>query len=254
MNEYLYRYIGFDSFVGIMQKQALTFVLPEIWDDPKEDYVFQKMLNKQERVYAKILLIATHCKTYAQCWTQLAESDAMWRIYAYGNRALRIKIAAKNVEQLEGVKAIPIQYEDIEDVELGYGEEAFLSAITKKRKAFEHEKEIRLVNHYVFPDAEDFETHVKALIGLSDREDSIDVLEKMFPSMTIEEQIDEACRILNMGNAKQTTKDISFAHIPNFIEGVMVHPMAPNWFVDVVKEYCRINNVTFEGKSTLYLK
>ena len=33
MAQYLYRYISFETFVGMVQKQALTFVLPKVWDD-----------------------------------------------------------------------------------------------------------------------------------------------------------------------------------------------------------------------------
>ena len=30
MSEYLYRYISFESFVGLVQNKALTFVLPKL--------------------------------------------------------------------------------------------------------------------------------------------------------------------------------------------------------------------------------
>lgn len=46
MEEYLYRYISFDAFVGMIQSQSLTFVLPELWDDPKECASFKHYVEK----------------------------------------------------------------------------------------------------------------------------------------------------------------------------------------------------------------
>ena len=252
MDEYLYRYIGFDSFVGMVQKQALTFVLPEIWEDPKENDAYYNLLKKQDSTTMSALLVALHNKTFAQCWTQLAESDAMWRIYAFGNRSVRIKISQKNVEKLENIRAIPVQYRDDTDTECSANEDTYLEAIAKKRKAFSHEQEIRLISCFKFASEEDFHTHVKALMAISEHPQRVEILESMYPTKTLEDSVTEVCKFLNVGNVRQTTKDVSFAHIPNFIEGVMVHPMAPDWFADVVNEYCRIHSIPFEGKSTLY--
>ena len=93
MNSYLYRYISFETFVGMIQNQSLTFVLPQVWDDPQEDNAFFSFVNDLDDIYKKILFLTCHNKTYAQCWTQNGQSDAMWRIYGYGERAVRIKIS-----------------------------------------------------------------------------------------------------------------------------------------------------------------
>ena len=41
MQGYLYRYIPFETLVGMVQSKSLTFVLPELWDDPKECVIFK---------------------------------------------------------------------------------------------------------------------------------------------------------------------------------------------------------------------
>jgi len=57
MPQYLYRYISFETFVGMVQKQALTFVLPKVWDDPKERTAFYSFIEKRENTacFAEII-------------------------------------------------------------------------------------------------------------------------------------------------------------------------------------------------------
>ena len=112
MHEYLYRYISFENFIGMIQSQSLTFVLPELWDDPKEADAFHCLLESCDQVYEQLMLCSVYYKTYCQCWSRLAESDAMWRIYAYNNRAIRIRAKQSNIDLLDNVKAVPVEYSD----------------------------------------------------------------------------------------------------------------------------------------------
>lgn len=250
MPQYLYRYISFETFVGMVQKQALTFVLPKVWDDPKERTAFYSFIEKRKNIYERMMYLAIHGKTYAQCWTQQEESDAMWRIYAYGNHSIRIKTSREKISQLEKVTAFDVKYvENPEDVG---DEKNYFEALTQKRKAFEHEKEVRLINSYQFKTDEDFEKHVKALMVVSGHSERVKLLENLFPKLSMEEQVKEVISLLNIGENSKNTKDISYAHINEFIEGVMVHPMAPAWYVEIVEEFCQKNNILFEGKSVLY--
>ena len=92
-NEFLYRYVSFETFVGMVQKNALTLVLPSEWDDPQENSPFAQFVAKIESDLEQAFFVAMHNKIYAQSWSELSESDAMWRIYAYNNRAVRIKVS-----------------------------------------------------------------------------------------------------------------------------------------------------------------
>lgn len=252
MLEYLYRYISFESFVGLVQNKALTFVLPESWEDPKEGSAFFEFLNSLEDVFEKILCYSIYNKTFGQCWTKLSESDAMWRIYSYNNRAVQIKVDTDKLFLLKDVRIVPVEYTDSYEIDSSKKIESFYQSLAVKRIAFQHEDEVRLIVNYKFKSDDDFENHAKALLSFSKHPQWEELLESLYPGMPIEKQIEEAAKMLNVGNERQNTLDVSFENIPKFIAGVKVHPMAPDWYVDVVREYCNRNSITFDGKSSLY--
>ena len=251
MDEYIYRYIGFDNFVGMVQNQALTLVQPMLWEDPQELSPFRQFIEEKGDEFERMAFIACCFKTYGQCWTRLAESDAMWRIYSYDNKAIRIKIKRETVAQLDNVQAIDVTYQD-EPFEHKDNRHDYARAFCQKRVAFQHEQEVRLLHHYKFLNDEDILSHMKAIMAISDHPESIPVLTSLFPDLPISEQVDKTCRLLNVGKNKQSVKNISFAHIPGFICGVMVHPQAPIWYVRIVEDFCYKNNIPFEGQSNLY--
>lgn len=254
MQEYLYRYIPFEALVGMVQSKSLTFVLPELWDDPKECVSFKLYVEQQDNIYEKLILWSIYYKTFCQCWTTLAESDAMWRIYAHNNHAIRISIKREKVSLLDNVKAIEVKYSDDLNSIFDKGEEGFFKALSQKRSAFEHEKEVRLIKHYQFSGIDDAKQHIYAWLAMSEHDDHIKLLESHFPGESIEEKVQTVVTMLNIGNKSKQTEDVSFSHIPGFIAGVLVHPLAPGWYVDIVQEFCARNEIPFEGKSTLYNK
>lgn len=164
MSEYLYRYISFESFVGLVQNKALTFVLPELWDDPKEGVPFFKFLNSIEDDFEKIMYYSIYHKTFGQCWTKLSESDAMWRIYSYNNRAVQIKVDTDKLLLLKDVRIVPVEYTDSYIVDSSKKMESFYKSLARKRVAFQHENEVRLIVNYKFKSGDDFENHAKALL------------------------------------------------------------------------------------------
>ena len=251
-SEFLYRYIGFETFVDMVQKNALTFVLPSVWDDPQEESPFIQMVKKRESGIDRAFLLAMRNKIYAQSWSELAESDAMWRIYAYNSRALRIKVSRDKIDLLDTVKVVPVTYSDEPFDYEKFDEYAFFTSLAYKRTAFAHEKEVRLIAQYLYRDEEDAKQHIKALLIINEHPDMIKLLESMYPGLELEEKVAKIAELLNMGNSCTQTKAVSFSHITEFISGVMVHPMAPEWYVEVVQEFCRRNNIPFEGKSALY--
>lgn len=254
MQEYLYRYISFETFVGMVQSKSLTFVLPELWDDPKECVSFKHYVEQQDNTYEQLMLWSVYYKTFCQCWTTLAESDAMWRIYSYNNHAIRISIKRENVNLLDSVKTVDVKYSDDLDAIFDKGEEGFFKTLSQKRSAFEHEKEVRLIKHYKFSGTDDLEQHIYAWLALSENEKNVEILESHFSGESIEEKVLTVLTMLNIGNKAKQTENVSFSHIPGFIEGVLVHPLAPEWYVNIVQEFCARNEIPFEGKSTLYSK
>lgn len=252
MDEYLYRYVSFETFVGMVQSKTLTFVLPELWDDPKECESFKHYVTHLDTLYEQLALWAVYCKTFFQCWTTLAESDAMWRIYSYNNRALRISVKRNNISLLDDVKAIDVEYSNDFDCEFENGESGYLKTLSRKRTAFEHEREVRLIKHYKFSGTNDIKKHVYAWLALSEHSNQIEILERNFPGESIEEKAQAVVETLNIGNEAKSFINVSFAHINGFIENVLVHPLAPEWYVDIVREFCTNNEIRFAGKSNLY--
>ena len=252
MREYLYRYISFESFVGMVQSKALTFVLPELWDDPKECAPFEQLLSSRNSVYERIFLIALYNKTYSQCWTRVSESDAMWRIYSYNNRAIQIKVSEEKLRLLPDVKLVPVIYSDKIEINEAENIDKFLRSLAIKRRAFQHEDEIRLIKHYKFLDDNDIEKHVKAFLAANEHPQMLEIIESLFPGLPPKEQIEGIGSILNTGKNRKVTSDISYESIPDFLDGVLVHPLAPDWYISIVQEYCIRNSLPFDGKSKLY--
>lgn len=260
MREYLYRYIGFDSFVDMIQTQSLTFVLPHLWEDTYEMKAFYPYVRKKDNFYLRCMLYAIQYKIYAQCWTKLAESDAMWRIYNYSNKALRIKTEIKNIKNLSNVDIQDVIYcDNVEAIANQIDDNNFNQIIALKRAAFSHEEEVRLIWRYKFRDNDDAERHIRSVIGLtfpdlptdSEEKDTVRQIIDSFEPSNPKKAVEEIVKITN-ANAAVKTKKISFAGINNFIQGVEVHPLAPEWFVQTVEQYCIEHKVFFEGKSQLY--
>ena len=53
-------------------------------------------------------------------------------------------------------------------------------------------------------------------------------------------------------NSKWETLEINIAPVSEFIEGVMVHPLATDWYVNIVHSFCDRFHIMFDGRSELY--
>ena len=157
MGESLYRYMSFESFVDTVQRKQLHFVHPSEFEDPLEFQYLQKMCVTEPSNHIEILYrFALVYRFYVQSWTSLPESDAMWRIYNYNNFAIRIEIDRESIKHLEDVQAVDVTYTDEPDEYIKKQAQGKLITEYKnlaiKRKAFEHEKEVRLVKHIRWKD------------------------------------------------------------------------------------------------------
>ena len=249
MGETIYRYIGFPAFVDMIQRQSLHFVLPSVWEDPEETSFVYQWLSKLDKSVHQLMALLCVNRTYAQSWTSLEESDAMWRIYSYSNQAIRISVDSSKIKSIEGVKVIPVKYSDnlisYSSSGLSYSE-ILQQYISQKRRAFEHEKEVRLL-YFDKIDEDKIEPAIRniyyIIMGLKGKEIDINKIDL--------EEIKEYIGYSNI-NQKKKSHQVLFGHIPGFIKSVIVHPLASGWYVDTVKTYCKLNNVPFEGKSNLY--
>lgn len=256
MSDFLYRYIGFDTFVDMVQSESLAFVLPSVWEDPRELHAVKNYIQQQEDIITRLFLLGILDKTYAQCWSQLEESDAMWRIYSYAQRALRIKVRRDSFCKLNPeiiVKDVIYTNEIDESIAtLVDIKNNLMQLWSYKRKAFEHEKETRVILPYKYPDEEAVEEHIRAYVGLysDDSAQQVSFIES-FKKGSIKENIEYAAALTN-ANKRDAVRKVPFSHCVDFIQGVLVHPLAPSWYVETVRTFCENNGIPFEGKSTLY--
>lgn len=139
-----------------------TLVKPKLWEDTFENFVLKSKLKFLD---GSVITLDTHERLYGQCWTISNASDAMWRIYSHDKKSIRIRTTVgKLLSSLSIANANGAMKEAcIGKVE--YKSEAQIMALAKKaftrnaqmtfgslfrtllvkRKAFEHEKEVRLI-------------------------------------------------------------------------------------------------------------
>lgn len=283
MSKKLFRYIGFEDFVNLLVNNKDRFVRPASWDDKYEGYLFSHLETKDDihkvvsemyyhlcpRNYYSIpdnYFKMWHSKwfTYAQCWSKYPETDAMWRCYSYGNRAVRIR--TKDEKLLEHTKKIysdpdifsvylkkvsyDLNKQNVLEQQISQTKDSLFAheAYFHKRPAFKHEGEYRLI----IVDNSLFSAEGLSSIGVKFKieeqvrnktdEEIIDYLtEKIYEQRANWEKIEEHnVRIEDAGN------------ISEYIEGVMVHPMAPKWYVNIVQDICQSRKIKFDGQSEIY--
>ena len=101
----LYRIISLESFIDLLHNKRERYVRPATWEDTFEGYLYSKLYDEKERkkivedIYYNVcprnykgtidnILRLEHAKwfVYGQSWSNISESDAMWRIYSYNNQ------------------------------------------------------------------------------------------------------------------------------------------------------------------------
>lgn len=281
MSKRLYRYISFEDFVNLLVNNKDRFVRPVVWEDKYEGYLFWHMETKDEireivkemynnlcpRNYYAIsdnYFRMWHSKffVYAQCWSQYAETDAMWRCYAYGNKAVRIR--TRDDKLLQHVKKMfPEQnnfnvylrkvYYDLKkkDVIEQQIEQMKMSSSTyetyfHKRPAFKHEGEYRVL----VVDNNLFRVTIFGSYGVKNK------IEEHVKNKDDEEIINYLTDKIYEQRADWKDRDNieieDAGDISEYIEGVMVHPLAPEWYTNIIKDICLQNNIKFDGQSKIY--
>ncbi len=159
-NSYIYRTTTFSRLVELFETNQNTLISPSRWDDPFENYILKAIFDRE----GENVQFSAHNRSFAQCWSLKYESDAMWRIYSPDKSAVRIRtkveklaksLSAKcetphisayigQVEYYSKKAMSSIAKKIFEDIEDGI-ETNFARTLLCKRKAFNHEKEVRLM-------------------------------------------------------------------------------------------------------------
>ena len=241
----LYKFLSFEKFVDMIQSQSLYFVNPSLWEDPRELWGVECFIAKTPAGETKNFLICARAKHFAQSWTEIDESDSMWRIYAKKTSDVRISISKQNLEKISNVAYRKIIYRrDIKKYveKLKNNTEGLEKAFCVKTTFFEHEKEVRLI----YQEPQDIDPTAAILRSLPD----------LIKQRTIHANRDLARRQIfdtaGFGQNQPRSKKISFAHVENFIKSVMASPFAKDWEVEMLKTYCQERGLNFLGKSKHY--
>lgn len=283
MSKKLYRYVSFEDFVNLVVNNNDRFVRPICWDDKCEGYLFSHMKELEdvhkivEEMYYKVCrrnyyaipdnyFKMWHSKSfsYAQCWSKHEETDAMWRCYSYGNRAIRIKTSDEKllahakrifsdpqtfsihlkevIYDLDKKVAIDQQIAQMKDS--GLAHETYFH----KRPVFCHEGEYRLL----IVDNRLFGASRLSSFGVKHK------IEEQMENKSDEERIDFLTEKICSQRAEWNISDNTNVRIEKaddileFIESIMVHPLAPKWYVDIVKDICNLREIKFDGQSKIY--
>lgn len=286
MSKHLYRYISFEDFVNLAVNNKDRFVRPCVWDDEYEGYLFSHMESfadvrhivsemyyffcpKNYSAIADNYFKMWHTKwfTYAQCWSEHQETDAMWRCYSYGDKSIRIStredklldhtnkifsgtgrfnvILKKVSYDLNRQSIVEQQISQMRDSLSAY------EAYFHKRPAFMHEGEYRLLivdnNIYIRDELSSLSVKFNIEEHIQDKDDE----------QIIEYLTERICsvRVNKVKDDKKDTDNVIIkdaGNISEFLEGVMVHPKAPTWYVDVVRDICHQKDIPFEGQSQIY--
>lgn len=291
----LYRYMSFEEFMTLVTFQTLHFVDPMKWDDSYEGCAYKMMERKefQESFFSELYdaessdtplnianrmvsnygnLIFAATGSYGQCWTTSdEENDALWRIYSYGGKSIRIKSAEDKIKEIIlGNQYCPfgkaVVYESTATKEefanlqmkAVMKEGKTIEAFFYKRKAFAHEKEYRFIVKPLEREKTVEESKQKAVklrtdlarlnIKQINEETSINSKEAALKAV-----VDTIPLIIPNG-IENEGRDINI-RVPNvaeLVQDVLVNPWADKWYVDLVQKICEEKGIHCSGKSLLY--
>lgn len=277
--EKLYRITSLEGFMSIIVNKKERYVNPiDEWEDTYEGYFLRllsdddKLMEIIDRLYNVITkraykatckniakLLSNRYDCYGLCWSILEDSDAMWRIYSNGNKAIQIVSSEQRIRDMlnkagkvdKDIAIYKVKYDLVNDEDII---EKMLSpkstvdaAYFHKREAFSHEKETRVIIH----ESKSYEEREEELIQLVKQHISMDGSTEI--TQTIREVINQQY-IKKYYSDRKTEVSLNIYSLPEYIEGIRVHPMAKDWYVDLIKKICNEYKLPFLGRSDLYNK
>ena len=198
--------------------------------------------------------------SYGQCWSTKKDSDALWRIYNYGNHAIQIESNQKAIEEFidfnEEFETVveKVKYDVTETKRrMAFADYylrgmPFYESFFHKRKAFKHENEVRVL--FLKSNARSaFQNRLnryrKQLVAVCNDRSLInsgmlaDVIRKVHQELP------------DSGNPSKEYQ-LNIIDLNRYIRCVRVHPLAEDWYVELIKTLCNKSNLKFGGKSNLY--
>ena len=275
--EKLYRITSLEGFMSMILNKKERYVnLIDEWEDTYEGYFLQllsdddKFMEIIDRLYNDITkqayratcrniakLLNNRYDCYGLCWSTEKDSDAMWRIYSYDNKAIQIVSNEQRIREMlnkagkedKDIAIYKVKYDLVNDEDII---QKMLSpratvdaAYFHKREAFSHEKETRVIIH----ESKSYEERAEELVQLVKHHISMNGTTDI--AQTIREVINQEY-IKKYYSERKTEISLSIYSLSEYIEGVRVHPMAKDWYSDLIEKICNEYKLTFLGRSDLY--
>jgi len=156
----VYRIISTERLYQLFGQRRNVLVRPSKWEDPFENFI----LNARGRLTdGTVVRFGFNNDFFGQCWTLQNASDAMWRIYSPNKEGVRIRTTVRKLAtglaallgEWAHVQAFIGRVQYLRKKELtkfantvlqgGISPAALARTLLVKRRAFLHEKEVRLL-------------------------------------------------------------------------------------------------------------
>lgn len=227
------RYVPLQRFCEMLFGSEICLLSPEKWNDRYENYVLQLIKSKKTNIIKEALLqerigspekvdewidfaILLCSKARCLCFSTNIDEEVMWNAYNFNKETIMWKTTDKKLEQINPLFDLRFVKYDLEDI-------GFVGLL--KRCYYEDKERIGMNNDYhLF-------THKR----------------KMF-------SYENELRLLHVIEPKEDDEIFTckIPSLPEFIDGVMVHPLANDSYVSMIKLLCEQFGLVFMGKSTIY--
>lgn len=305
----LYRFIPLHELIDICESPGkLVLKSPRLWDDNYEGYFYKKLMSEksmidmfinirshikdedldlnakgdvismrinlttadQKAILSMLRFSAVYYLIFCMSWSKKSESDALWRIYSYDNKAIRISTKVEYFKRLKKIFFSEVKYQSKFDFSKIVNDVLYRDINSEnialkhfkpfyvKRIEFNHEKEVRMFYFHKLRNVlflnlfksnnhttDDFNYIKDNLYKCIDINGNLIISEyKTLLKIYLAPFLSESIVEFDLEKENLKPKDI--------IDDVMIHPLAPEYFVKIVKKYCTRYGLEFLGKSNLY--
>ena len=162
----IHKYIPLRFLLVLLREQMLIFRQVSSWEDPYENFFLKQHFVQPGHSDPYVSVENLTKGLYGMSWTSQEETDSLWRIYSPDKMSVRISSTVENLVETVcseddkwDVWVNAVQYKSYEEITEWLGQiktikerEQFMEKMNEsffiKRKAFEAEKEYRLVVNY----------------------------------------------------------------------------------------------------------
>ena len=229
------RYMSLQRFAEILFNKELTLVSPSLWNDKYESYISQIIQtedgksrlrdyltrrfntdddkNNEMNEFVQLVCNCTHCL----CFSKDIDSEVMWNAYNFNNQTIMLKTTDRKLQSIDYTI-----YTSVSDVEYDLEEHG----IDEMCKQLEVKDECLSVKN-----SHRFFLHKRRCFSYENE-----------------------IRIIYTAAQNKGKKTSSFPidNLSEFIDGIMVHPLATDEYTALIEKICEDFEISFLGRSKIY--